>query len=102
VAELSSNNVGNWPFSDPPNVAVFTSVRLLEGDDWVHYVTHDEDDGAWQFHPFSGPTSEHESAVISLAEMLNIEPRISELADLPTGWHAWRERKDGEWTRATK
>lgn len=98
---MNSNNLGNWPFLDPPNVAVIASVRLLEGKDWVHYVTHDEDDGAWQFHPFSGPTTEAEAAVVSLAEMLRLEPRIRELADLPTGWHAWRDKQEGQWFRST-
>jgi hypothetical protein len=101
VAKLTSRTFADWPFADPPNVAVFTSVRLLEGEEWVHYVTHDLDDGAWQFHPYSGPTSEKESVIISLAEMLDLEPRISELADLPIGWHAWREKRDAEWMRAT-
>ncbi len=83
-------------------MAVLTSVRLLEGEDWVHYVTHDEEDGAWQFHPFSGPTGEREAAVISLAEMLRIEPRVRELVDLPPGWCAWRPDRNDPWTRANK
>ena len=91
-----------WPFLDPPNTAVFTTVRILDGEDWVHYVTHDQEDGAWQFHPYSGPTKEPEAAVVGLGHMLRIEPRIEELADLPRGWCAWRESKSGPWTRAAK
>jgi hypothetical protein len=93
---------GKWPFMDPPNTAVFTSVRILDEKDWVHYVTHDEEDGAWQFHPFGGPTTMKEAAVISLEHMLRIDPRIEELADLPLGWQAWRDSKSASWTRAPK
>ncbi len=90
----------NWPFEDAINTAVFTSSRILGGDDWVYYVSHDQDDGAWQFHPYSGRTPEHEAKVVSLKSMLEVEPRIAELADLPHGWHAWRQDKDDVWQRA--
>jgi hypothetical protein len=91
-----------WPFLDPPNTAVITNVRILDQEDWVHYVTHDAEDGAWQFHPYLGPASMKEAAVASLAHMLRIEPRIEELADLPLGWRAWRDSKSAHWTRAPK
>jgi hypothetical protein len=77
-------------------------VRILDEKDWVHYVTHDQDDGAWQFHPVRGPASMQEAAVVSLKRMLEIEPRIEELADLPLGWHAWRDNQNASWTRAPK
>jgi hypothetical protein len=77
-----------WLFLDPPNTAVFTSVHILNEGDWVHYVTHDEEDGAWQFHPSHGPSNMKEAAVVSLRSMVDLDPRIEELADLPLGWHA--------------
>ncbi len=89
-----------WPFQDATNTAVFTSRRIVDGEAWVYYVTHDEDDGSWQFHPHSGPTSEAEACVVGLGSMLNLEPRIAELADLPLGWHAWRKTPDGPCQRA--
>ena len=89
----------DWKFENPVNVAVFTSSRILSGDDWVYYVSHDEEDGAWQFHPYSGFTPEYEAKVIGLKEMADLEPRIIELADLPLGWCAWRDERDGEWKR---
>ena len=39
----------DWPFSDPPNVAVFTTGQVVRGERAVLYVSHDADDGAWQF-----------------------------------------------------
>jgi hypothetical protein len=38
-----------WPFHDSPNVAVITLVQIIEQGHPVLYVTHDDDDGAWQF-----------------------------------------------------
>jgi hypothetical protein len=91
-----------WPFLDPPNTAVFTNVRVLAGEDWVQYVTHDEEDGAWQFHPASGRASMKEAAVTSLHGIVAIEPRIAELADLPLGWHAWRDDQNAHWKSAPR
>jgi hypothetical protein len=88
-----------WLFKEPPNVAVFTSKRIVEGRDWIHYVTHDEEDGAWQFHPYSGPTSEAEASLVSLQTILRLDPSIVELADLPIGWFAWRDDPKGRWQR---
>lgn len=84
-----------WIFKEPKNVAVFTSRLILDDKDWVYYVSHDEEDGAWQFHPSSGFTPEQDARVVSLQTMCKIEPRIFELSDLPLGWCAWRETKDG-------
>src|SRR6266436_1510850 len=97
-----NNSKRPWPFLDPPNTAVFTSVRILDEGDWVHYVTHDEEDGAWQFHPSHGPSDMKEAAIVSLRSMVDLDPRIEELADLPLGWHAWRDSADAPWARATK
>ena len=97
--ELRDTN-REWPFLDPPNTAVITNVRILDREDWVHYVTHDEEDGAWQFHPSRGQAAMKEAAVVSLKRMAELDPRIEELADLPVGWHAWPERASAPWMRA--
>ncbi len=91
-----------WPFADPPNVAAFTSRHILSGQDWIYYVSHDADDGAWQFHPQSGPTTEADAAVAALKTMLELEPALAEIADLPLGWCAWREARGAVWQRAER
>jgi hypothetical protein len=88
-----------WPFSDPPNVAVFTSKSIIQGNEWIYYVSHDLEDGAWQFHPQSGFTSEEEASVVSLQSISDLDPSICELADLPLGWCAWRDTIESDWKR---
>ena len=90
----------DWPFEDAENTAVITSSRILGGQDWVYCVSHDADDGAWQFHPYSGRTPEEDAKVVSLKSMLEVEPRVAELADLPLGWQAWRQEQSSDWQRA--
>ena len=90
--------MNTWPFSDPPNVAVFTSKTIIDKSDWIQTVTHDEGDGAWQFHPHKG-TDESEAKVVSLKTITQIDPTVLSLANLPLGWTAWRNAKDGQWKR---
>ena len=91
--------MGQWPFLDAPNVAVFVSRRILDAEEWVYYVCHDEDDGSWLFHPRSGVTPENEMKIVGLKTMVDLDPTILSLADLPVGWCAWREEEGAEWQR---
>ncbi|MBN1765675.1 MAG: hypothetical protein JW860_10490 [Sedimentisphaerales bacterium] len=91
----------DWPFSDPQNIAVITCKEIVSGVKWIYYVTHDADDGAWQFHPkYPSLISQNEAIIVGLKEIVSIDPTIKDLADLPLGWHAWRASKDAQWERA--
>jgi hypothetical protein len=87
-----------WPFADPPNVAVFVDDRIFDGSTWVYYVCHDSDDGAWQFHGPGFADSAH-MKIIGLKAMVKRDPSICLLADLPLGWFAWRETPTSNWCR---
>ena len=39
----------NWKFSSPPHSEAYLSKAVHTGTESVTYVSHDEDDGAWQF-----------------------------------------------------
>lgn len=90
----------DWKFSDPRNTAVFTTWPILRGEDWIASVTHDAEDGAWQFLGASGATGVSAAAIIGLDEIAELDRSIVELADLPLGWRAWRESKGAAWHRA--
>jgi hypothetical protein len=87
----------DWPFEDPPNMAVITTVKVLEGYP-VLLVTHDEDDGGWQF--LCGTTNDSDDGrVVGLREMVRKDVSLKELADLPLGWRAWRSSTADPWRR---
>lgn len=88
-----------WPFDDPPNVAVFTTHQILEREDRIGFVTHDLDDGAWQFHARSGAGAETDAKIVSLRAIVDLDPSVMELADLPLGWCAWRKEGEDTWHR---
>jgi hypothetical protein len=90
----------NWPFADPEDTAVITLGRILRGEAPLLLVTHDEDDGSWQFldgeHVF-----EEDAAVVGLVEMVRFDPSVLELADLPLGAYARRADLSQPWVRGT-
>ena len=87
-----------WPFSDPPDAEAITLDRILDGSASILLVTRDLDDGTWQFLD-GGHVFEGDAALVLLGEMLQFDPSIAAIADLPLGWHAWRDSAEGEWNR---
>lgn len=89
--------MSNWLFDDPPNLAVITTYHVFEGAP-ILYVSHDEDDGGWQF--LTGEiASEADAKVVSLKRIIYLDSSITELADLPLGWIATRSRVGDIWQR---
>lgn len=87
-----------WPFADARKTAVFTTRDIIEEGKPILLVTHDQDDGAWQFHTRKTvPASE--SKVVALDEIIFHDPSIVELADLPLGWSAIRDSITSPWKR---
>ena len=90
-----------WAFADAPNLAVVTQVQVLRHGMPVLYVTHDVDDGGWQF--LTGEAVDvADSMIAGLEEMVRHDPSLVTLADLPIGWCAWREGRDAEWQRGPR
>jgi len=62
------------------------------------FVTHDQDDGAWQFHTRKTvPVSE--AKIVALDEIIFRDLSIVELSDLPLGWSAIRDSIISPWKR---
>lgn len=88
----------DWKFRDPPHTRVFLSETVHQGTEPVTYVSHDEDDGAWQF--LGDSMSDGGGPVVScFHHPIDSDPSLSELADLPLGWAAERAKPGEPWTR---
>jgi len=67
----------------------------------ILYVSHDSDDGMWQF--LDGEeVIELDARILGLKELIDIDPSLVQLADLPIGWTAWRETKFNRWIRGKR
>lgn len=90
--------MNDWPFDQPPNCAVITLRQIVSGSAPILHVFHDSDDHGWQFLGLEDARME-DASVVSLSEIICLDPSLSEVADLPPGWHAWRREVSGSWTR---
>lgn len=87
----------NWPFADKPNTASITTRQVLDGAPILH-VSHDADDGGWQF--LCGTTDDTaDGRIVGLGQMYARDATLGELADLPEGWRAWRASPKHPWQR---
>lgn len=85
-----------FPFSDAPNTAVITCSHVLEDNKPILYVSHDEEDGMWQF--LCGKQhDESEARIVSLYSIFMRDNSIAELAEMPYGYFAERQNKDESW-----
>jgi len=81
------------------DIAVFTTRFVLEDKKPITYVTHDIEDGAWQFFsddPFDN--FEEVAKVVGLQEIFDIDVTLLKIADLPPGFIATRKSKTDNWT----
>lgn len=59
-------------------------------------VFHDKEDDVWQF--LDGEdVREENAALVSISEMVQLDPSICELWDLPLGWGAFRDDETQPW-----
>jgi hypothetical protein len=87
------------PFADPPNVATISLRDIMERRRPVLYVSHDAGNGWWQFTDGRDNPNPADGVVLGLACVLDIDPSVAEVADLPLGWRAWREDVGQPWQR---
>ena len=85
-----------FPFVDPPNTAALICTHVLNGDP-ILYVSHDADDGMWQFLCGRNGHSTQEARLVSLAKVVDIDPQIGALASMPLGCAAERNDADSPW-----
>jgi hypothetical protein len=71
---------------------------VFDGGHPILLVSHDED-GDWQFLDGSDDPQVEDGVIVCLSHVLERGPSIADLADLPTGWIAWRSTADEPWRR---
>jgi Domain of unknown function (DUF4262) len=88
----------DWKFPDPPHAQAFLSETVHKGTEAVTYVSHDAEDGAWQF--LGNSMLDGGGPVLScLHHPIDNDPSLAELADLPLGWYAERNKPGEPWLR---
>jgi hypothetical protein len=91
----------SWKFPDSPHAQAFLSKAVHNGVEPITFVSHDADDGAWQF--LGDSMSDTGGVLVCLHHPIDRDPSLVELSDLPLGWYAaqWRRRPVESQTQAT-
>jgi hypothetical protein len=93
--------VDDFKFNEKRNVAVFTVKQIFKERKPILYVCHDEEDEAWQFLP-GELVEEKDAMVVTLEEVIEHDPTINELHDLPMGYYAERKFVGDKWQKKAK
>jgi hypothetical protein len=84
-------------FSEDPSVGVLTTAVVLSGAP-ILAVSHDADDGGWQF--LCGTTVDPaQGRVVHLSATVQLDEGVERVADLPLGWVAHRASPSDPWIR---
>jgi len=89
----------DWAFDEPKHVAAVTTRQIIREGRPILSVSHDADDGSWQFLT-GGTFSTEDGMLVALHEIVKHDPTVSELADLPLGWIAQRDAVGSPWRRS--
>jgi hypothetical protein len=93
-----SSSLFDWKFPDDPHTSAYLSKTVHEKVEPVTYVSHDADDGSWQF--LGDLMAGGGGPVVScLHHPIDDDPTLKEVCDLPLGWYATRDNPDSPWQR---
>lgn len=85
-----------FPFDELPNTATISCCHIVDGSEPILYVSHDEDDGMWQF--LCGKSHDVSKAkIVSLYSIFVLDNSIAQLANMPYGYIAERKNIKSDW-----
>lgn len=91
-------NPNQWIFDQAPNGAAITCTHITRDGDPILLVTHYEDDHSWGF--LSGkPVVVEDGQVVAMKTIVDLDPTVMQVADLPPGWSAERDAVGDIWSK---
>ncbi len=96
ISKYVDKSKKSFPFSDTPNTAVITCTHIVDDKEPILFVSHDEDDGMWQF-LCGREHSDDDAKIVSLKYVFELDHTIGLLKNLPCGYCAERESLNDKW-----
>lgn len=88
----------DWPFDQARNVVAITTNQVVYKNYPILTVAHYEDDHSWAF--TCGTTNKSEDLLlVIMGKVVDIDPSLKTISDLPPGWRASRKSISDEWVR---
>lgn len=92
------DRVLDFKFFEERNVACFALRQIFKEGKPILFVSHDEEDGAWQF--LTGEPAElKDLMVVALEQVVKLDPTINDLFNLSLGESATRKFIGDKWVR---
>ena len=85
-----------WKFDQPKNCASIISQSILRGERSILLVIHDPEDDGWMF-PDGEAFEAKGAAVVGLGSVVELDPSVLKVAEIPSGWQAFRSDSNSEW-----
>lgn len=86
-----------FEFSEPEDTVCMVCRHVLEQGAPILYVTHDADDGMWQFLCGAEAHSSEDAKLVSLVQAVRIDPSVNELHEMPVGMGTERASVGERW-----
>ena len=86
-----------YRFSDSRDTACLVCGHVLQENAPVLYVTHDQEDGLWQFLCGAEDHGSDQARIISLGQAVDLDPSLNELHAMPLGFGATRDSRKAKW-----
>jgi hypothetical protein len=87
----------NFKFSEKESTACFSCDHVVNKERPILYVSHDAEDGSWQFLCGQDDYTEANGKIISLKNATEIDETINDLYEMPLGVSAKRESVNAKW-----
>jgi len=97
MLEKFFKNSDNYKFTEEKNTMCIVCCHIFNKNGPILYVTHDEDDGMWQFLCGHENHTTEDIKIIALSEAVEIDSSINELYEMPEDIGAMKESKNKEW-----
>lgn len=88
----------NWKFDQEKNVGAITTKQVFNDGLPILLAIHYGDDCSWAF-LCDTTDDEDDSQLVTMEEIVAMDPSLEEIADLPPGWIAFRDHLGDKWER---
>lgn len=89
--------MNKWPFKDPPNIVVFTHRTIAERTKPILIFGKYPDGSYCAYTGEEVVNAEHEITCVCLSHIVEVDPSVCVLADIPLGWWAVRDTPTSPW-----
>ena len=88
-----------WAFNEPANTVCAAHLTVASRQRAILVVIHEDTDGRWRF--LDGSENAAVPLInLTLGDLVALDSTVRQLADLPSGWKAWRAGRGLPWSRS--